>query len=167
MINLEELQTALGEALTEGDAPRIAKARKAVAEARQAAEDAEAIAEVQQQRAEVEKAARVAADLAERRKCMAELCIERAATTERVAELIKKFSAEVETLRDLHKKILLNVPSLVDADRSAMSRFDDRVRGECWRHHGLERSPWSDWEISQMPTLTEQVNAGNEYLISL
>lgn len=174
MSTIEELKTAseaaqhaLDEALADGNALPISKARKAALEAREAVSDALAVQRVLQQREQAAKREAEAVAKAAQRAKIAEFAAQRGEVAARLAALTEQLGAEVTALNDLHREILISLPGKFDADRAVMTSFNDRVLGQLWRTHTLTGSPWGDWEMQRLPTMLQQITDGNAYLRSL
>ncbi len=174
MSTIEELKTAaeaaqhaLAEALADGNALPISKARKAAQEAAQAVSDAVAVADILKQREQAVEAKRRAADHAERRLKVAALAAERGEVAEQIARLVEKLGPQFTRMNQLHQEILVQLPGGFDAARAAMTSAHDRLLEEFWRHGLVAGSPFSQWELERRPTLTAQIIEGNVYLGSV
>jgi hypothetical protein len=163
----EAAQHALAEALADGNALPITKARKAAQEAAQAVSDAVAVQEVLRQRAQATEAERLAEIRKQQRAKIAELAAERGEVAEQIARLVEKLGPQFARLNDLHKEILIQLPGGFDATRAAMTGASDRLLEELWRAGLVSGSPFSQWELDRRPRLTQQVVEGNSYLRSL
>ena len=179
MSTIEELQTAaeaaqhaLAEALADGNALPITRARKAAQEAAQAVSDAIAVADILKQREQAVEAKRRAADQAERRAKVAALATERLEAARVVEKIAVDLGEAYETLlktsqsiADISPDELEDTTGLIRGQQIMYAYFEQLQRSRCLL--GKPIVGLTEWELMQRPALSDKIRAANDYLSTM
>lgn len=181
---LREEQTFAGAALAEAEAELssallakaegildgagITKARKAVADATQAAREAGIVLTAAEQRLEAAEGESAAQELAKRKKRISELCEHRHKLALRFQKLAVELAVVVDQTEETTSELYSIVPGNTDLAASLLHRPDlfaamkeqlQRAQATPWTP-----SPLGQWEVERRPDLVARLEAANAVL---